>query len=145
MTVCRDMTEADVPQVLEIERQCFSLPWSARGFLDWIEYDYTYMYVICEDSLIIGYGAACRGADEFDISNIAVREGFRGRGIGGMLIDRILNAARDSKAKAVYLEVRESNRAAIALYEKKNFKSMGIRKNFYEKPVENAIIYRYQL
>lgn len=139
------MTEDDLPQVLEIERQNFSIPWSMQGFADWLRYDYTYLFVACYDDIVAGYAGACRAADEFDISNIAVRCDFRRRGIGGMLLDKIINTAREYGATAVNLEVRESNSAAICLYERRNFQNMGVRKNFYEKPVENAIIYRYDI
>ena len=127
------------PQVAEIERKSFSLPWSEDAFMGELDNPLATYVVAVEDETVLGFAGVHIIAGEGYITNIAVRESARRRGIGKMLLERIIDICRD-KCTFVTLEVRKSNAPAILLYEKLGFETLGIRKNFYEKPTEDAVI-----
>lgn len=134
------MTADDISQVAEIERQIFSIPWSEKAFKDSMESDNTIYIVAKEDNNVTGYAGMYLSFEEGNITNVAVNPSSRRKGIGEKIVRDILNRAYEKGVRDVFLEVRETNSAAIALYEKIGFKEEGIRKNFYEKPKENALI-----
>lgn len=134
------MTVDDISQVAEIERQIFSIPWSEKAFKDSMESDNTIYIVAKEDNNVAGYAGMYLSFEEGNITNVAVNPLSRRKGIGEKIVRDILNRAYEKGVRDVFLEVRETNSAAIALYEKIGFKEEGIRKNFYEKPKENALI-----
>ncbi len=134
------MTVDDISQVAEIERQIFSIPWSEKAFKDSMESDNTIYIVAKEDNNVAGYAGMYLSFEEGNITNVAVNPSSRRKGIGEKIVRDILNRAYEKGVRDVFLEVRETNSAAIALYEKIGFKEEGIRKNFYEKPKENALI-----
>ena len=82
----------------------------------------------------------CQVLEEADITNVAVDVPFRGRGIGFLMLQELMRIGRERGVEAFTLEVRQSNQAAISLYERLGFENCGIRKNFYEKPTEHAVI-----
>lgn len=139
MTI-ESMTVDDISQVAEIERQIFSIPWSEKAFKDSMESDNTIYIVAKEDNNVAGYAGMYLSFEEGNITNVAVNPSSRRKGIGEKIVRDILNRAYEKGVRDVFLEVRETNSAAIALYEKIGFKEEGIRKNFYEKPKENALI-----
>ncbi len=139
MTI-ESMTADDISQVAEIERQIFSIPWSEKAFKDSMESDNTIYIVAKEDNNVAGYAGMYLSFEEGNITNVAVNPSSRRKGIGEKIVRDILNRAYEKGVRDVFLEVRETNSAAIALYEKIGFKEEGIRKNFYEKPKENALI-----
>ena len=139
MTI-ESMTVDDISQVAEIERQIFSIPWSEKAFKDSMESDNTIYIVAKEDNNVAGYAGMYLSFEEGNITNVAVNPSGRRKGIGEKIVRDILNRAYEKGVRDVFLEVRETNSAAIALYEKIGFKEEGIRKNFYEKPKENALI-----
>ena len=94
---------------------------------------------------LLGFVAAREVASEWELENIVVAHGVRQKGIGGRLLNSLLNHARQRKGVAVFLEVRESNRTALKLYEKAGFSTMGRRKSYYSEPSEDAISYRLSL
>ena len=128
------MTVDDISQVAEIERQIFSIPWSEKAFKDSMESDNTIYIVAKEDNNVAGYAGMYLSFEEGNITNVAVNPSGRRKGIGEKIVRDILNRAYEKGVRDVFLEVRETNSAAIALYEKIGFKEEGIRKNFYEKP-----------
>lgn len=134
------MTVDDISQVAEIERQIFSIPWSEKAFKDSMESGNTIYIVAKEDNNVAGYAGMYLSFEEGNITNVAVNPSGRRKGIGEKIVRDILNRAYEKGVRDVFLEVRETNSAAIALYEKIGFKEEGIRKNFYEKPKENALI-----
>jgi ribosomal-protein-alanine N-acetyltransferase len=89
---------------------------------------------------ILGYIVARETAGELHINNFAVRSGFRRRGIGATLLNRVLEEARNRKANAAFLEVRSANHAAQALYEKCGFRAIARRPNYYSDPREDAVV-----
>lgn len=136
----RKMLEEDLDQVAEIEQSIFSLPWSRKSFLDACQKESNIYLVAVDDGEVLGYVGMWTVLGEGDITNVAVKESARRKGIGELLISELISAGRMAKTDIFFLEVRESNEAARRLYEKQGFLQIGIRKNFYEKPVENAIV-----
>ena len=144
MYIIREMTMADVDQVCVLEEMAFSMPWHRESFIEMIENkDAMYLVVaeeICSDKII-----ACCGmrhiVGEGDVSNVVVHPKYRKCGVAYSMMTELLERSRDKYGITAYtLEVRCSNTGAIRLYEKLGFVNEGIRKNFYEEPVEDAII-----
>ena len=139
MTI-ESMTVDDIAQVAEIERQIFSIPWSEKAFRDSMESDNTIYIVAKENDNVAGYAGMYLSFEEGNITNVAVNPLSRRKGIGEKIVRDILNRAYEKGVRDVFLEVRETNSVAIALYEKIGFKEEAKRKNFYDKPRENALI-----
>ena len=136
----RRMTLEDIPAVVEIEKQCFSLPWSEKSFEDSITREDT-IFLVCEtEDAIAGYMGLYLSFDEASVTNVAVSPNLRKQGCGEALVTKAKEAAKEAGAECVFLEVRQSNEPALSLYKKKGFEEIGIRKKFYEHPVEDAII-----
>lgn len=136
------MQPADVWEVAAIERQCFSTPWTEDGFSDTLQRDYAlYLSVrTAESPQIIGYCGLLQSFDEAEIVNVAVRGDCRGRGIGYAMLSELLERGRRRGIERFILEVRRSNTAAQSLYEKLGFTTAGVRRRFYEHPIEDAVI-----
>ena len=142
----RQMSLCDLDVVCAIEDASFSIPWSRNSFAEALADESNFLFVCEVDGSVVGYADTWCVLDEATITNIAVREDFRGRGIGAMLLKESLNEAGRRDIAAVTLEVRKSNVPAIRLYEKFGFESAGIRPGYYEKPTEDAIImWKYSL
>ena len=138
--IIRKMQPEDLAEVCKIEKDNFSLPWSEKSFLESMEREDTVFLVSLEDEDVAGYiGCYCiAGAGE--ITNVAVKASHRRKGIGGKLLQKLYEEGAALDTQEYFLEVRESNEAAIGLYLSQGFVKEGIRKNFYENPVENAVI-----
>ena len=136
------MEEKDVDAVCALEEAAFSMPWKKKDFQDMIQNeDALYLVAEEENGEIIGCCGVRNIVGEGDISNVVVKEHFRNRGIGKKLLTALLEeAGKQYGISAFTLEVRKSNASAIALYQNLGFQQEGIRKNFYEKPIEDAII-----
>ena len=138
--IIRPMTEADTYEVSEIEKQIFSLPWSQKSFADaCTNKDNIYLVCVCGRK-IAGYCGVWTVLGEGNVTNMAVSLDFRRMGIAKRLMDAIEQYGAGKKIESYFLEVRKSNSAAISLYAKMGYKDIGVRKNFYEKPVEDAVI-----
>ncbi len=141
MVVYRKMTAEDVPFISRLEEETFSMPWSADSFLEMIGKEDARYYVAEEDGRLLGSCGVLMIAGEGNITNVAIAPEARNRGIGTALL-RHLMAEGDREGLTAYtLEVRVSNAAAIHVYEKLGFVSAGVRPGFYEKPVEDALIF----
>lgn len=140
----RQMESEDVFQAAEIEKKSFSMPWSPEGFKGALAYEDNIILVAEEEGRIAGYACVYVSFDEGELTNIAVESEYRGRGIGLMLMKELKHRAETKSVSKIVLEVRVSNATAISLYEKCGFKNLGIRKNFYEQPVEDAYIMAWQ-
>ena len=136
----RKMQPKDLPKVCEIEKDNFSLPWSEKSFLESMERDDTIFLTALLDEEVAGYVGCYCIAGEGEITNVAVKDTYRRMGIGGKLLEELYKEAELLECREFLLEVRESNEAAIGLYTRQGFVKEGIRKNFYEQPVENAVI-----
>lgn len=138
--VIRRMEERDLDQVSAIEAENFSMPWSRKSFQEALSYYHTLFLTAEQKGQIAGYCGCYLSLEEAEITNMAVKSGFRGRGIGRELLTELMRLGKEQGAFAYTLEVRVSNQAAIRLYESLGFVSFGVRKNFYEKPKEDALI-----
>lgn len=136
----RDMQKKDVEEVVKIEEETFSMPWSQNAFLEMIEAEYAHYMVAEEDNKIIGSCGLRNIAGEGEITNVVIRPEYRNMGIGVNMLCKLIKNAEKIGIQAFTLEVRESNAPAIHVYEKLGFWAEGIRKNFYEKPCEDAVI-----
>lgn len=135
--------EEHIERVSELEKECFSLPWSAESLRSELGNPFSRFFVAVCNGEIAGYIGAHNILGEVYITNVAVFESFRNKGIGSALIKRLLNLSEREGADFVTLEVRKSNSSAIALYEKSGFSRVGERIGFYESPKEDAILMTY--
>lgn len=145
LPVIRKMTEQDIPALAEIERECFSEPWSESSFREELSNDTGRFFVIKNGGEIFGYIGANSVCGEVYITNVAVGKRHRKNGFGKRLVQYLLTESALENAEFVTLEVRRSNENAIKLYEKCGFKKVGERKNFYSKPREDALLYTVNL
>ena len=130
-----------VSQVAEIERMCFSDPWSERMLREHLDNQCAAALVaLGEDGTVLGYAGLLVVLDEGYITNVAVRPAFRRQGIAADLLAVFDRFARGNHLAFLTLEVRASNEPALALYEKLGYRRMGLRKNYYEHPKEDAVI-----
>lgn len=136
LPMCAD----DAKALAELDKKCFSVPWSERSFKDEIKNEIAFYFVAKDEGKVIGYAGFWHVADEGDITNIAVAPEYRRRGIGSRLLEEIIRTAAEKKLVLLTLEVRQSNRAAIAMYERYGFKRIGSRKRYYKNPEEDALI-----
>lgn len=145
--VVRQARPGDVDDVAAIERRAFSDPWSAGSFRALFGNPLVH-FAVAEDTItgrILGYVVAWFVVDEAEIANLAVSDDVRRGGIGARLLDHALDTAATRKARVVFLEVRESNAAARALYASRQFAVAGHRSKYYRKPVEDALVLRREL
>ena len=136
------MTSAHLDEVADLERVCFSTPWSRNMLAEELDNACSAFLVALDetDGSVVGYAGLLVIADEGYITNVAVRPESRRGGVAGQLLDVFLNFAQANQLAFLTLEVRESNYAAIALYGSRGFRAVGRRKNYYEHPKEDAII-----
>ena len=138
--VITEFSERHLDALTAIERRCFSDPWSRAMLAAELEKDYS-MYLIAEkDGVPAGYVGAHLVADEASINNVATDPDFRREGIAELLITELIRRASERGAVSFNLEVRENNTPAISLYKKMGFLPVGVRKNYYSNPTENALI-----
>ncbi len=131
--------------IASLEKDSFSEPWSYEQICDEIKKNDVVFLTAKKDGAVLGYISGQMILDEFYISNIAVDVNFRKIGIASRLLERLIEIVKSKNAAFITLEVRESNSAARSLYEKFDFINLGVRKNFYSYPRENANIYTLYL
>lgn len=145
--IIETMKHGNVDEVAAIEAACFSTPWSRNAFADAVDSE-NYEYIVAldgNDGGVAAYAGMQVVLDEAEITNIAVDECYRRRGIAGKLLEGLVTLCVRRNVKYLHLEVRESNTAARSLYAKCGFEIDGMRKNFYQKPTENAVLMTKQL
>lgn len=136
----RLMKEKDLDQVAAIEKKYFSMPWSKQAFLDSLMLSHT-LYMVAElTGTVVGYCGCYQYLEEAEIVNVAVDEPYRGQGVGRGMLTELMKLGLERGIFAYTLEVRAGNLPAIHLYESLGFENVGIRKNFYQKPTEDAVI-----
>jgi ribosomal-protein-alanine N-acetyltransferase len=161
----RPATAADLDAVVMIERVSFSdPPWSRRSFASLLDDARVRFTVACAPAAggdavvgdavgdvvvggvadVVGYVVIWLVADEAELANLAVAPGRRRQGIGRYLLDSAMGEALVGGATSLYLEVRESNVAARALYGGRGFLAVGRRPAYYRNPTEDALLLRYQ-
>ncbi len=135
------LDECDISKLVELENMCFQDPWSENMFLGDLRNDNTsYLGAFIDDNILVGYIGMWEIGDTGEITNVAVHPNYRKMGIASMLLEKLIEYCRNDGFMFLNLEVRESNIPAIKLYEKFNFKKVGLRKNYYKNPTENAIL-----
>ena len=130
----------DVLMVAEIEKECFSNPWSEKAIKTAINDDLSHFIVAKIGNEVVGYGGMYSVMGEGYIYNIAVKRKYRKFGIGTNIVNELVNYSKIKSLNFLSLEVRKSNTPAINLYSNCGFEKVGNRKNFYTNPLEDAII-----
>ena len=136
------MTQAHVAQVAELEKLCFSDPWSEKSVASELNNALSLWLVAVDGDTVAGYVGSQSVLGESDMMNVAVHPDFRRRGVGEALILELIAALKEQGNHCLSLEVRASNASAIALYKKLGFAQIGLRKNYYRNPKEDALILR---
>lgn len=135
------MTADHLDEVAELERVCFTTPWSRNMLAEELDnYLSAFLVALDDNDKVAGYAGLQAVLDEGYITNVAVRPDCRRQGIAGKLLQVFLDFAKGNHLAFLSLEVRASNYDAIALYGSRGFRSVGRRKNYYEHPREDAII-----
>jgi ribosomal-protein-alanine N-acetyltransferase len=143
----RPATEGDVSDVARIERASFADPWSEESFRRLlVGYPAIFeVLVLPPENRVTGYVIAFAVGEDAEVLNMAVESASRGKGYAGQMLDSVLIELGGRGVRNAFLEVRESNRAARGLYEKRGFTEIGRRKNYYRRPVEDALVMRRTL
>ncbi|MBR2048488.1 MAG: ribosomal protein S18-alanine N-acetyltransferase [Oscillospiraceae bacterium] len=136
------MNETHVSQVAALEALCFRDPWSEKSVASELTNKLSLWLVAEEDGAVVGYVGSQTVLDETDMMNVAVHPDHRRRGIARSLVAALVDALKEKGSRCLTLEVRESNESAIALYRELDFRQIGLRKNYYRNPRENALILR---
>ena len=134
------MTENDVEEASLLEEKTFSMPWKPSDFWEMVRAPYAYFFVARLGGKLVGTIGLRDIAGEGEITNVAVDEAYKRRGIASKLLQKAIDQCGQLEIKDITLEVRVSNEPAISLYEKFGFRSEGIRPSFYENPKEDAMI-----
>lgn len=145
LCLIRNMQESDLDEVCRIEQESFSMPWTKEAMAASLKNENN-VYLVAEYAeKIAGYCCMWGIAGEGQINNVAVDKAYRGKGIAQKMMKAFIEEGRKKNLTEFTLEVRESNLAAIRLYEKIGFKKEGVRKDFYDAPKENAVIMWLQI
>ena len=139
------MNESHVAPIAQIEKLCFSDPWSENSIAYELTGRLSYWLVALDGGEVVGYIGSQSVLGESDMMNVAVHPDYRRRGIGRELVTELINALKEKGVYSLALEVRASNAPAIALYEQMGFAQVGVRPNYYRSPKENALIMRKEL
>ena len=136
----RPMEELDLPQAAAIEKEAITPPWSEQAFRESLGLEHTILLAAIQDGQVAGYCVCYQSFEEGEITNVAVKKELRGQGIAGKLLEKLCSYGKERGLERYSLEVRAGNEPAIHLYERSGFTRVGIRKGFYEQPVEDAVI-----
>ncbi len=139
------MTADHVFQIAELEKLCFSAPWSEKSIASELTNPLSYWLVALDGEKIAGYIGSQSVMGESDMMNVAVSPDYRRQGIGEALVKALCDRLKEQGNTCLTLEVRVSNAPAIALYEKLGFVEVGCRPNYYHNPKEDALILRKEL
>ena len=134
------MNKDHVSQIAHLETQCFSDPWSEKSIASELENPLSLWLVAEEDGQVYGYVGSQTVLDESDMMNVAVDPRFRRQGIARALIEALIAELSKMGSRCLRLEVRVSNENARALYARMGFQQLGLRKNYYHNPKEDALI-----
>ena len=137
----RYANQYDIPLIVHIENQSFTVPWPESAFYNDIIHNRFAVYLLLEyEGRVVGYCGVWIVLDEAHITNIAVLPGYRGRKLGEALMRKVKEVAKQAGANTMTLEVRVSNTAARSLYQKLGFREGGIRKDYYTDNLEDAVV-----
>lgn len=142
------MQVSDLSDVLTIENDVYPYPWTRGNFLDSMYSGYETWTLREPSGALAGYFLLMLAVDEAHLLNISVRRDLHGRGVGRLLLDKVMAIAKEKDMRSVLLEVRPSNRRALAVYERYGFEQIGQRKGYYPahgNMREDAIVMRFHL
>ena len=142
MIEIQKMNETHVVQVANLEKVCFSAPWSENSIRSELTNPLSLWLIAVEDDKLLGYVGSQAVMDEADMMNLAVNPDCRRRGIARKLVEALVRGLADRQVCSLTLEVRASNEPAKALYEQLGFVQVGRRPNYYRNPKEDALILR---
>ena len=134
-----------IEDIAEAEAECFSEPWSKDAVSDFLSYAYNGALICLADGCFSGYVTYTNICGEVQIANVATKVQFRRCGVGSALMEALVALSKKADADVITLEVRSKNVPAISLYEKYGFVTVGVRKNFYKKPDDDAVLMNLQL
>ena len=137
--IARVWTEADIPKIVEIEKVCFSDPWTVEAFESGMSNPFFHSVLLEDGGQVCGYACQFVIFEDAEILNLAVSPAYRRKGLGRELLKELESYAKEKQAERTLLEVREGNLPARSLYEAWGFKAFGVRKNYYEDG-ENAVL-----
>ena len=140
--IIRKMNLGDFSAIAELEKLCFSDPWSEKSVASELDNPLSLWLVAMEGECLAGYVGSQTVLDETDMMNIAVHPNYRRRGVAKQLVERLVETLKQRGSRCLTLEVRASNEPARKLYEKLGFQQIGLRKNYYRNPREDALILR---
>lgn len=136
----RRMTVRDLDEVMAIETQVFSLPWSKQSYMGELKNQFA-TYLVCDkEAEVAGYVGIWVVFEEAHITNVAVAPKWQGQGLGRVLMEEAEKVARSKNALRILLEVRPSNHAALSLYKSLGYMETGRRKEYYSDNGEDAIV-----
>lgn len=138
--IIKKATLENLEDIFKIEESVFAHPWSLESLKNLMEDENSVAFVAVDNEVICGYCGVNTILDEGYITNVAVLENYRNQGIGRMLVNALLDFAKERGLAFLTLEVRKSNTPAINLYSKNSFEKVGERKNYYTSPTENALL-----
>ena len=141
----RRMLAEDISAIAELEKVCFSDPWSESSIASELDNHLACWLVAIDDGMLVGYVGSQTVLDSSDMMNIAVNPGYRRKGIAEALVMALVQEMKARGSICLLLEVRVSNQPAINLYEKLGFLQVGRRKNYYRNPREDALILRKEI
>ena len=136
------MAQCHVPQIAELEKLCFNDPWSENSIASELDNRLSCWLIASDDEKVVGYVGSQTVLGETDMMNIAVHPDYRKQGVATDLINALIEALKERNSHSLMLEVRSSNEPAKSLYLKMGFEVVGIRKNYYRNPREDALILR---
>ncbi len=135
-----------INQLIDLEMKSFSTPWSKQAFYDSLNNsNFLCFGALTESKQLMAYVSLYKISNQIFINNIAVFDEFKQQGVASALLKHLVENAKSDLAEFITLEVRESNLPAINLYKKMGFIKIGVRKNFYSMPLENALIFTIEL
>ena len=135
-----EMNSSHTCEIAEIEKNCFSKPWSQKAIESELNNENAHFYVLVFEGKVIGYGGMHIAVDECYIANIAVLPDFQRKGFGKEITLYLISEAVNLNCDFISLEVRPSNITAISMYSSLGFEEVGRRKNFYSSPTEDGLI-----
>jgi len=138
----RPLHPDDLGIVQRIEQESYTVPWSESTFRSLILRTDTDLLCAEVGGIVVGYAVCWYIMDQGELGNVAVDEPWRRAGVGAQLVTAVLERARKRGAREVFLEVRRTNGVAQRLYERLGFREIGLRKNYYVKPIEDALVMR---
>ena len=136
-------TKKDLSAVMAIESRIFTMPWSLRSYEQLLELDTVHMWVVKQAEELIAYMLFQVCDSEFELHNIGVAPEWQGKGVGTLLLQKLLTEAKQRNCRQIFLQVRVSNEAAKLLYIKFGFEVVGIRPAYYQDDREDAYIMQY--